>query len=78
MWFPPYAPATLLLAGLLLIATPVRAASATATTSATIISPTEVAIVAAVELLKSASVGVLTLSIPTLTAPAQTMERRRE
>lgn len=52
-----------LLAGALLFAVPVRAATATAMASATLISPTEVAIDAA-ELLQSASTGVLTLSIP--------------
>lgn len=40
------------------------AATTTAAVSATIISPTEVSIVTAAELLKSASTGVLTLSIP--------------
>lgn len=48
----------------MLSATDVIAVTITATASATVISPTEARIVEAAELLKSASVGVLTLSIP--------------
>lgn len=52
-----------LIAGTLVV--PAHAAStSTATASAIVISPTEVSIVTAAELLKSASVGVITLSIP--------------
>ncbi|MFZ2950012.1 MAG: hypothetical protein WA003_11055 [Desulfuromonadaceae bacterium] len=60
----PMATIALLLAGALLLPASVGAASATATSSATIISPTEVDDIPAAELLKSASTGVLTLSIP--------------
>lgn len=59
----PIATIALLLAGALLFSASAEAVTATA--SATIISPPEVAVVAAAEeLLLSASVGVLTLSIP--------------
>lgn len=58
----PIATIALLLAGALLL--PASAEAVTATASATIISPTEVLIVAAAELRFSASTGVLTLSIP--------------
>lgn len=52
----------LLLSGALLFSASAEAVTATA--SVTIISPTEVSIISAAELLKSASIGVLTLSIP--------------
>lgn len=54
----------LLLTEALLLSASVQATSATATVSVTVIYPTEVTLIAAAELLKSASTGVLTLSIP--------------
>ena len=54
----------LLFAEALLLSASVQAASATSAVSVTVIYPTEAEVIPAAELLKSASTGVLTLSIP--------------